>query len=320
MISIIIPNYNHAMFLEERLKSVFNQTFQDFEVILLDDCSTDASLEILNKYKTHPKVSHFEVSEQNSGSVFKQWIKGIKLAKGKYIWIAESDDVAHSKFLEKMFNFAEDKNDVGLVFCKSIVIDEKGAETGKILLPPEYKKDLAIYGEEDVSLYIINKLSILNASSVLFKSEAMIAVDYSQLPLFTNVGDMFTYSMIGLTKTNYFLDEFLNFHRLHYTNTTVLNSKNYKIIEDRIKLIQYFIPKFKSKASKNNILDFYSKQILKSLENSLFKLNRKTLRLLFKYRYLNYKAYYLITVLVLIHITGKEKIPHFVRKKYKRYF
>lgn len=57
-VSIIIPNYNHAKYLPQRLESVYNQTYQDFEVILLDDCSNDASVTILNTYAKHPKTSH----------------------------------------------------------------------------------------------------------------------------------------------------------------------------------------------------------------------------------------------------------------------
>ena len=53
---VIIPNYNHALYLQERLDSVFNQTYQDFEVIILDDCSTDNSREIIEKYANNPKV------------------------------------------------------------------------------------------------------------------------------------------------------------------------------------------------------------------------------------------------------------------------
>jgi glycosyltransferase involved in cell wall biosynthesis len=56
-VSVIVPNYNHAKYLPRRLDSIFNQTFQDFEVILLDDCSTDNSLSIPGEYVKHPKVS-----------------------------------------------------------------------------------------------------------------------------------------------------------------------------------------------------------------------------------------------------------------------
>ena len=98
MVSIIVPNYNHARFLPERLNSIFNQTFQDYEVILLDDASTDNSVEILNRYAANPKVSHFIVNQENSGSPFKQWKRGIDLARGEFVWIAESDDYSNTTF------------------------------------------------------------------------------------------------------------------------------------------------------------------------------------------------------------------------------
>ena len=92
LISIIVPNYNHEKYLKQRLESVFNQTYSNFEVILLDDCSTDSSLNILAEYIKNSKVSHCIFNEANSGNTFIQWNKGISLAKGDYIWIAESDD------------------------------------------------------------------------------------------------------------------------------------------------------------------------------------------------------------------------------------
>ncbi len=84
LVSIIIPNFNHSRFLRERLESVFNQTFEDFEVILLDDASTDSSVEILEEYAKDPRVSHLVVNKENSGSPFRQWQRGIELSQGKY--------------------------------------------------------------------------------------------------------------------------------------------------------------------------------------------------------------------------------------------
>jgi len=90
LLSIIVPNYNHAVFLPQRLDSIFNQTFQDFEVILLDDQSPDNSVEILQQYaqKYRDKVAHFITNDQNTGNPFVQWKKGIELARGEFIWIA----------------------------------------------------------------------------------------------------------------------------------------------------------------------------------------------------------------------------------------
>src|SRR5207342_1807970 len=99
-ISVIIPNYNHAFYLKQRIDSVIQQTYSDFEIIILDDASTDNSRDVIEKYRHYPKVKHIIYNESNSGSTFSQWQKGIELASGKYIWLAESDDVADSTFLE----------------------------------------------------------------------------------------------------------------------------------------------------------------------------------------------------------------------------
>lgn len=123
-VSIIIPNYNHSHFLTKRVESVLNQTFQDFEVILMDDCSTDNSQAVLEQYRSNPKVSHLVFNDQNSGSTFKQWEKGIALAKGNYIWLAESDDWCEPSFLEHLMEGFNKDPECVISYCQSCVFDE----------------------------------------------------------------------------------------------------------------------------------------------------------------------------------------------------
>ena len=123
-ISVIIPNYNHAQFLEQRIESVLNQTVQDVEVIFLDDNSTDNSREVFSKYVNHPKISHVIFNETNSGSPFKQWNKGFSLATGEYIWLAESDDYADPRFLETLVEILEENPQVGVAYCQSHQVDK----------------------------------------------------------------------------------------------------------------------------------------------------------------------------------------------------
>lgn len=125
-VSVVIPNYNHAPFLKQRIDSVLNQTYKDFEVILLDDCSTDNSKEIIEEYAAHPKVSHVVFNQTNSGGTFRQWQKGLLLAKGSYIWIAESDDYADTNFLSTLMKPFEQHQDLILSYCQSSVVDEAG--------------------------------------------------------------------------------------------------------------------------------------------------------------------------------------------------
>lgn len=124
LVSVIVPNYNHALYLRERLNTVYAQTYPNFEVILLDDCSTDDSREILTEYaRKYKEKTRVLFNEENCGKVFQQWNRGLSLAKGKYIWIAESDDYSEENFLEEMmkcFRYAS----VSLAFARSVFMQD----------------------------------------------------------------------------------------------------------------------------------------------------------------------------------------------------
>src|SRR6201984_3673791 len=114
-VSVIVPNYNHARFLRKRIESVLGQTFQDFELILLDDCSIDDSRAILSQYAGDPRV-RIDFNNVNSGSPFKQWNKGVRLARGKYVWIAESDDYADERLLERLVALLEANQEAAFAY------------------------------------------------------------------------------------------------------------------------------------------------------------------------------------------------------------
>ncbi len=78
-VSVIVPNYNHAPFLTGRIESILRQTFRDFELIILDDHSSDQSKQIISSYQGNPKVSNIIYNDSNSGSPFRQWNKGIAM-------------------------------------------------------------------------------------------------------------------------------------------------------------------------------------------------------------------------------------------------
>ena len=173
MISVIVPNYNHAKFLKERIDSILNQTFQDFELIILDDCSTDNSRETIESYRHLPNVSIF-YNSKNSGSPFKQWKKGIKLAKGKYVWIAESDDYSESDFLETMIQKLNAGN--GLAYCRSGDIDENGNKKSDFfwadgLDENRWKSDYENNGYDEIKNHLVYRCTIPNASACVFKKE-----------------------------------------------------------------------------------------------------------------------------------------------------
>jgi glycosyltransferase involved in cell wall biosynthesis len=174
-ISIIVPNYNHAGFLKQRLESVFTQDFDDYEVILLDDHSTDNSMEILEEFHNHPKVAGIFRNEINGGHSILQWKKGIEKAKGEWIWIAESDDYCDAHFLKRLMDFANVNPDCAVVYCQSDDVDVEGAflrsrmEYTKEFNPNIWKDDFAMDGHEFNRNFMKVKNVIPNASAVLFK-------------------------------------------------------------------------------------------------------------------------------------------------------
>ena len=185
-VSVIIPNYNHAPYLKERIDSVLNQTYQDFEVIILDDCSPDNSVEVIEQYRSNPHVSHILINEQNTRNTFIQWERGISMAKGRYIWIAESDDVAELQLLETLIGQLEQHPDASVAFCHSRLIDADGA-----LLSEQNTKNPAQPGQITIDgsctflrhLLIFNY--IYNASMAVFRRDVYDRAnpDYKQRPL-----------------------------------------------------------------------------------------------------------------------------------------
>ena len=242
LISIIIPNYNHAPFLKERIDSVLQQTFTDFEVIILDDKSSDNSKEVIELYRGHEKISHVIYNEKNSGSTFKQWKKGIELAKGNWIWIAESDDAADLNFLDKLLKCTIDHQDVGLVYSRSKIIDENGnlkklynINTVPTIELKESNIDEAtcfLYDRKDfLKQYMITENSIPNASAVLFKKNLVNQEIFESIKKMKLNGDWIFWISI-LHQTNVlFCTESLNSFRHHSKTVRSTVNKELPILE-----------------------------------------------------------------------------------------
>ena len=115
-VSVILPNYNYARYLPQRIESILNQTFSDFELIILDDASIDNSKEVIESYNDS-RISVY-YNKVNSGNPFVQWNKGVQIAKGKYIWIAEADDYCELNILEKLVEILEANKNVGIAYSQ----------------------------------------------------------------------------------------------------------------------------------------------------------------------------------------------------------
>lgn len=220
-LSIIVPNYNYAHYLDERLQSIINQTFQDFELILLDDASTDNSAEVLNKYKTHPKVSQIIINEKNSGSPFKQWMKGISLAKGKWIWIAEADDSAELNFLETCMQHVNEEN-LSFVYTGTKCMNDKSEYIeGDFNLWNGREKDgyATFSGEDFASHNLYWRNTVINASAAIFPKEKALHLQHEDFLKMKNCGDWLFWFRMALQGNVTEIYQNLNIYRFHQSQT-----------------------------------------------------------------------------------------------------
>ena len=218
-VSVIVPNYNHARFLLKRIDSVLLQTFRDFEVILLDDCSTDGSRSILSSYAGDPRV-RIEFNDVNSGSTFKQWNKGVRLAQGKYVWIAESDDYASDRFLERLVSVLDLNPNVQLTYCRSWYVTEDDRLDGFAdtdfagLDHNRWTADFCVRGREECRSIMVHSNTIQNASAVLFRRAAYEQVGGADENL-RLCGDWKLWASMMLTGDVSYVAEPLNYFRFH---------------------------------------------------------------------------------------------------------
>ena len=207
-----MPNYNHAPFLRERLDSIFAQDYANKEVILLDDASTDESKTVINEYAVRPEVKHVILNDANSGNTFIQWEKGLSLATGDYIWIAESDDVADSRLVSRLVGVLEQSNAM-IAFAHSEWIDEVGT-----IIPrnrdKQWKSDFVMEGVSFIKKYLLGYSHICNASAVLFRRSALGGVDMEQVKQYSASGDRLFWISIALQgKVAYVADTLSRFRQ-----------------------------------------------------------------------------------------------------------
>ncbi len=215
-VSVVVPSYNHGRFLRRRVDSILNQTYGDFEVILLDDASTDSTADVLKEYGGHPLIQ-LAIRPTNSGSVFLQWNAGIGMARGQYIWIAESDDYADVRFLQELVPVLDRNPQVGLVKCRSTFIDENDQPVPGSAESPssrDWSGDFIIDGKEDCRLQLTHGTSIVNASAALFRRQLYLDAGWAD-PSYRMCADWLQWAKMMLRADFAYVAQPLNFYRCH---------------------------------------------------------------------------------------------------------
>lgn len=232
-ISVVVPNYNYAHCLPERLSSIFDQSHPVEEIIILDDASSDNSVAVIETVaEDRDRDLTLIINDANSGSVFAQWAKAVEMSTGEFIWIAEADDLSEPSFLSSLIAMMAADPTVCMGFCDSKSIDADGLPVFAdykayfaTLEPNALTRSEVFDGPEFISRFLSVKNTILNVSSVLWRRDALkraLAACRADLGRYRMAGDWRIYleclSEPG-AKLAYVADP-LNVHRRHAQSVT----------------------------------------------------------------------------------------------------
>lgn len=221
LVSVIIPNYCHSKFLDQRIQTVLNQTYQNFEVIILDDASPDegASKSVIEKYRENEHISKIIYNENNSGSTFLQWKKGFQLAQGELIWIAESDDYCEPTILSTLVNSFLLHDNLSFAFCTSNIVDNDN----KLILGWHDKAEEIPHklfdGVDFIKKHLMLDNSVYNASAIVFKKNIALNIDNAYMS-YKAAGDHLFWILLAEEGQVFHNSEKLNYFRQHQNKVT----------------------------------------------------------------------------------------------------
>lgn len=231
-VSVVVPNYNYAHYLADRLGSVAAQDVPLYEIIVLDDASSDDSLAVLQGLRGGLRPEPLVVpAEANSGSVFRQWLKGVERARGEYVWIAEADDLAKPELLSHLLRLMHGNSDVVMAYSQSEQIDEFGQTMAPDYLAytdsldeQRWRRSYVSDGADEVNAGMAVKNTVPNVSAVLFRKQALLEVmreHIDEIVGYRIAGDWLIYLALLRKGKVAFEARACNQHRRHASSVTL---------------------------------------------------------------------------------------------------
>lgn len=255
-VSVIIPNYNYKRYIARRIDSVLRQTYPIYELIILDDCSSDDSVKIIKKKIMGVQAKHPEIiikiveNKKNSGKAINQWMKGFSQATGDYVWIAEADDLCSRRFLEEVMKGFDDPK-VVLSYTESMIINSYG-----LMIAPSfrwsrdkektghYKNSYIEDGKKEIEEIMAIRCTVPNVSAVVFKNDKKYLEYLNDALRFSQVGDWYFYTMIlGDGRISY-NKKSLNRFRIHKGSVTGNAKKAKKHYDEILEMHKMFEKKY----------------------------------------------------------------------------
>ncbi len=233
-VSIIVPNYNYARYLKERIRSIRQQTFGDFEIILVDDASTDDSAAVLEEINPDDRLV-IRAYKENSGGVYLRRNKIIEEARGDWLWFAEADDSAHPKFLERLMGIAVSEPNLGIIHSRVAIMDQAGRLiTDRITFDDEIQAHLSqdyVCRGYNEAVKLTSGCYLATSSGLLLNRKAVLDVGGYDLRLKMS-SDWDLYLRLMQKYDIAYLDSPLAYYRSHTSSVTKTTDSVVRTMED----------------------------------------------------------------------------------------
>lgn len=245
-----MPSYNHEKFIFETIESILGQTFQDFELIIIDDKSTDGSRQIIEEFAQKDNRIKRIFHKKNLG-IAKTINEGVRNSTGNYVALIASDDVWVSEKLEKQIKILEGDENL-VVWCNSAIIDSKSNLTGEV--SSEKYQNATPHGY--VFEEIIN--SWISGSGIIMKRENIKDIQYNENLKYLN--DTQFYADLAYRYLFYYMKEPLSKYRLHGDNASFGKIKDIKgWYQDSLSLCIYLFQEYGSELSYKALKNMFYK-------------------------------------------------------------
>lgn len=194
-VTALVPSYNHGRFIKQRIESILQQTYQNVELIVIDDCSKDESDAVITSLQAQHGFNYIR-NEQNSGTPFAAWESVLALATGDYIWVCESDDFAEPEFLQTAVSALENDRSTVLFYCHSWVVDMAGQRIDhtqsyfhQYWKNARWDSEFVADGHEELVNFQLRGQTVPNMSSALISTKAFRGAYTPYLKNFKLTGD-----------------------------------------------------------------------------------------------------------------------------------
>ncbi len=218
LVSVIIPAFNGEKYIGDAIESILHQTYINWELIIIDDCSTDETLKIINSY-TDSRITLF--CNKNNKGIAESTNKGIEKSKGKYIALLDDDDVAEYDRLTLQVDYLEKHSEIDILVGRTTLIDEKGQVIDYCGIPrnnPRYIKAVLLFKCMDfMNSTAMIRRDFIKKYNLYYKNDCYGMQDYRFYIECSKVGNIST------------INKFLLKYRIHEASETNRNFEKYKV-------------------------------------------------------------------------------------------